>query len=385
MSDPKSKALPDLFSMYFIMLLLYCADVFLLKSDLTVLGDNFYSSFLCLTVLTLTVLFKRENLKSFGIGAKTKKIGKSFFYGILFSVGSMAVVFAAEYAVVYKFCPSELKLSFIPPNFNFVKTEGYLTPLFCISVYLTAAVFSVCFKETFFRGFMLNKLEKLMGFGVANAFQAALYALFYVPKLVRNFLDNVYTDDIKQIAVFVIIFYVIHEFITGFKWGMVAKKSGAVYISIVDHFLYVFLSDSVNVISAKNQWIFMAQMLAIQLVSLLIVFVYTRVAPDDMPEKAEKKANPQVQLNSVYSSESVDAVKEISPEDFKTVTKEQARKMNIPQMSEAEIDEFLRDFNKPKHGGFLTAESHDETVDIENFDVDNFLQDYSMDDTIKLQ
>lgn len=59
MSNPKGKALPNLISMYLIMLVIYCLDVFFLKSDLTVLGDNFYSRFLCLTVLLMTVVFKR--------------------------------------------------------------------------------------------------------------------------------------------------------------------------------------------------------------------------------------------------------------------------------------------------------------------------------------
>lgn len=86
MSNPKGKALPNLISMYLIMLVIYCLDVFFLKSDLTVLGDNFYSRFLCLTVLLMTVVFKREHLITFGIRRKATKLKSAFIFGTFFSV-----------------------------------------------------------------------------------------------------------------------------------------------------------------------------------------------------------------------------------------------------------------------------------------------------------
>ena len=97
MSNPKGKALPDLISMYLIMLVIYCLDVFFLKSDLTVLGDNFYSRFLCLTVLLMTVVFKREHFITFGIRRKATKLKSAFIFGTFFSVVPIATVSIFEY------------------------------------------------------------------------------------------------------------------------------------------------------------------------------------------------------------------------------------------------------------------------------------------------
>ena len=97
MSNPKGKALPDLISMYLIMLVIYCLDVFFLKSDLTVLGDNFYSRFLCLTVLLMTIVFKREHFITFGIRRKATKLKSAFIFGTFFSVVPIATVSIFEY------------------------------------------------------------------------------------------------------------------------------------------------------------------------------------------------------------------------------------------------------------------------------------------------
>ena len=99
MSDPKGKALPDLISMYLIMLVIYCLDVFFLKSDLTVLGDNFYSRFLCFTVLLMTVVSKREHLKSFGISRKKEKLKSALIFGTVFSAVPILIVSAAEFFI----------------------------------------------------------------------------------------------------------------------------------------------------------------------------------------------------------------------------------------------------------------------------------------------
>ena len=249
MSDPKGKALPDLISMYLIMLVIYCLDVFFLKSDLTVLGDNFYSRFLCFTVLLMTVVFKREHLKSFGISRKKEKFKSALIFGTVFSAVPIFIVSAVEFFIFKSTDPDNIHVTFTPPSLSYVQTEGYLTPAFCITIYILTSLFAACFKEMFFRGFLLHKLEKLTVFKSANTFQALLYTTFIIPKLVRNFVMNYYSKEIISIAAFVIVFYLIHEFITGLKWGMLAKVSGATYISIIDNFLYVFLANSLHIVS----------------------------------------------------------------------------------------------------------------------------------------
>lgn len=401
MSDPKGKALPDLISMYLIMLVIYCLDVFFLKSDLTVLGDNFYSRFLCFTVLLMTVVFKREHLKSFGISRKKEKFKSALIFGTVFSAVPIFIVSAVEFFIFKSTNPDNIHVTFTPPSLSYVQTEGYLTPAFCITIYILTSLFAACFKEMFFRGFLLHKLEKLTVFKSANTFQALLYTTFIIPKLVRNFVMNYYSKEIISIAAFVIVFYLIHEFLTGLKWGMLAKVSGATYISIIDNFLYVFLANSLHIVSHQSKWLFMIHMLSAQLISLALVAVYCKKASGNKEEFNEaekketsaKKAEPIIKNekeiitekteSDELKSEEFDKHTEISPNQFKEIIKEssvKAEKSHNGELSEAEIDSYLKDFGKPKahynppQKPSQPSSSEEET---KSFDVDDFLKGFS--------
>lgn len=398
MSDPKGKALPDLISMYLIMLVIYCLDVFFLKSDLTVLGDNFYSRFLCFTVLLMTVVFKREHLKSFGISRKKEKFKSALIFGTVFSAVPIFIVSAAEFFIFKSTDPANIHVTFTPPSLSYVQTKGYLTPAFCITIYILTSLFAACFKEMFFRGFLLHKLEKLTVFKSANTFQALLYTTFIIPKLVRNFVMNYYSKEIISIAAFVIVFYLIHEFITGLKWGMLAKVSGAAYISIVDNFLYVFLANSLHIVSHQSKWLFMIHMLSAQLISLVLVAVYCKKASGSKEEINEaekketsvKKAEPIIKEiitekieSDELKSEEFDKHTEISPNQFKEIIKEssvKAEKSHNGELSEAEIDSYLKDFGKPKahyNPPQKPSQPNSSEEESESFDVDDFLKGFS--------
>lgn len=384
MSDPKGKALPNLISLYLIMLIIYCLDVFFLKSDLTVLGDNFYARFISFVVLFMTLLFKKEHIKSFGISKKRESFVAAIKYGSLFSVVPLFVVSVIELIIFRLSNPSAIDPSFSPPSLSYVMTEGYLTPAFCITIYILTTFFAACFKEMFFRGLLIHKLEKLTAFKSANIFQALLYTTFIIPKLIRNFAKNYYSREIVELAVFVVVFYLIHEFITGIKWGMLTKASGTTYIAIVDNFLYVFLANSVHVVDSSTKWLFMIHMLCTQLISLSLVYFYCKKknAKTDISEKSVDKTEsepPKDSSENGYSSEIIKDTDEISPDQFKNIVrKNDTAKPHNGEMSEKEIDDFLKQFGKPRHRYHPPVAVNPPQADsTENFDVDSFLKDFN--------
>ena len=403
MSDPKGKALPDLISMYLVMLVIYCLDVFFLKSDLSVLGDNFYSRFVCITVLLMTVVFKREHLKSFGISRKKGKFKSALIFGTLFSAVPIAIVSIVEFIIFKINNPEAIDINFTPPSLSYVQTEGYLTPAFCITVYILTSLLAACFKEMFFCGFLLHKLGKLTTFKSANIFQALLYMTFIIPKLVRNFVMGYYSEDIVKLAAFVIIFYLVHEFITGIKWGMLAKVSGSVYISIIDNFLYVFLANSLHIVDQSTRWLFMIHMLSTQLISLALVAVYCKKssAAKAVEEKSsEKKTIAPKKEEAVKEAEPIETHEdknekkeeinieafidktEISPSQFKEIIKENTAQTAVPhngELSEEEIDNYLKDFGKPKaqYNPPKRPKADVTKENDESFDVDDFLKGFS--------
>lgn len=380
MSDPKSRTLPYSLSLYFIMLSVYCADLFFLKSDLTVLGDNFYARFFSLVILIMLVLFKQEHLKVYGISNKKEKIRDGLIFGTLFSVVPIAIVSAAELIIFRIFSPLRISLGFATPNILFVKNESYLTPLFCTAVYFLTTFFAACFKETFFRGFLLHKFEKLTTFHPANFFQALLYMTFILPKLIRNFGTDYYKESIVNLAVYVVLFYILHEIITGLKWGLLSNTGESVYISIVDNTLYVFLANSIQIISPNSNWFFFIFMLSTQLISFVFVWLYCKhkklvKEQKEAAELDQKLKKIKKDEKPVYTAELVEKAEQISPDSFKQIIREATS--SDPKMNETEIDDFLKDFGKPTHKPQKQAAPTPATaLNPDNFDVDSFLKGY---------
>ncbi|MGN0548649.1 MAG: type II CAAX prenyl endopeptidase Rce1 family protein [Acutalibacteraceae bacterium] len=404
MSNPRGRALPDLLSMYFVMLILHSLDVLFLKSDLTVLGENFYAQFLCFTVIVMLVLFKRERIRNLGISEKKEKFKTAAIFGTVFSTVPLLAILAGELAVAKAFLPQAINISFKTPNISFVESNGLLSPASCIIIFFSTTLFASCFKEMYFRGILLHKLEKLAKFKSANIFQAMLYTAFVIPLFLREFSDKE-NEKTPGLIVLTILFYLAHEFITGIKWGIMAKVSGATYMSIIDHTLYAFLSCSlVSVGHSSSEQIIMFNMICTQLVSLLLVYLYGRKKlkknreAEDQKEKEEAESERKAQKfdadyekeameeamraeqsKSLYSADIIQDAEAISPDQFKDIVRsaDKSSKSEIEDLPEEEIDDFLKNYGKPQHHYNPPEEKKAPKKEDLNFDVDDFLKDYT--------
>lgn len=379
-NNPTSKSLSDALYLFFIMLTIYCIDIFFWKSDLTVLGDNFYARFISFVILFMLVIFKKEHLKAYGISKKKEKLRDGLLFGTLFSVVPVAIASVTEIVIFRIFFPSRISLDFVTPNTAFVKNDGYLTPLFCIVIYFLATFFSACFKEIFFRGFLLHKFKKLTTFQPANLFQALLYMTFILPKLIRNFGTDYYDESIVGLAVYFVVFYIIHETVTGLKWGLLSNAGDSVYISIVDNALYTFLAGGIQIIAPNSILISFIVMLSTQFISFAFVLIYCKHKKLIQKQKETAKLEQKLQKvnkdrKPVYTAELVEKEEQISPDSFKRIIREATSTEH--RMSENEIDNFLKDFGKPKRKSKKqSTTSYATSLDPNNFDVDSFLKEY---------
>lgn len=420
MSNPKGKALPETISVFFVMLVIYGLDVFFLRSDLTILGENFYSRFVSFIIIFMLVFFKKEHITSYGIIKKKGCIKKALALGALFSIVPIVIVSAVEIIFFKFYSPLAIVASFSPPNINYNVGGKIFSVGVCTLIYFFTALFAACFKETFFRGYLLHKFKKLMPFWSANILQAILYSTLMILKLVRNFTYGYYSEQIVSMASAVIVFYIIHEFITGFKWGMLAKVSGATYLPIVDSFVYIFLSNCIHIIDPSIKWMFMLHMLGVQGLSLVIVCIYClyksyftnglfnnkTTVTEDTPSEPKREVKKErshsshhgshhrsserhehhEQQEPVYSSDFIEDKEEISPDQFKEIVDErfteikESEKPHNGELSKNEIDDFLKDFGRPQHHYHppkAQKSKSEKPSDDGSFDVDDFLKDFS--------
>ena len=407
MSNPKGRTLPNAFSMYFAMLAICCLDLFVFRSDLTVLGDAFFSRFFSFIILFLYIKASKNSFSVLGISKKKEKFIAGGVYGALFSLVPLILVILCEVIYFTSSGSSGIRLIFSPPGIDSDSVGESITPFGVAIIYTLTTIFGTAFKEFFFRGFMLKNINKITGFFKANLLQSLLYTSFIVAVLVRNFIRGDYNSAPIKLTVFIVVSFIAHEMISGIKRGLVTRVSGSTYIATVEHFICVFVSNSIFITARYEEWGFMLRITAIQLVSLIMVIVYYAVGMKRINAKklrAKKEAEEararkeerrkEREANRVIK-EKIAPLEAISPENYRSIASDAKRKShedpNAPLESTVFIEDAIRE--KPTEGdsadsdvdGFLkemTREMRrrekptrsDEIT--EDFDSDDFLEAY---------
>lgn len=412
MSNPKGQTLPNALSMFFVMLAVYCIDIFLFRSDLTVLGDAFFARFISFVIIFLYLLAAKEPIETLGISKKTQKIFGGVLYGTFFALVPLAIVTLCEVAYYASTDATALSLQFETPNMTYVRSEENLTPVAGVAIYIFTCFFGNAFKEIFFRGFLLKKFNKITDFGKANFMQAVLYMTFILPYLARNIPDQLSRNRLTvPMAVFMIVFYIVHETFAGVKWGLMTRISGSTYMATVDHFLYVFLSNSIFITNRYESWSFMLHMMAIQVVSFLFVLIHYLIGMKKINEKKKRKqAKIDAELKEIEerkkkkeaersARKKIDKLEEISPAKYKNIVHEakkhermaeddesalenkiileQTLKEDVVNKDDEDIDAIIRKANREMRMKENPVSSSDITDD---FDSDEFLKAYQRQD-----
>ncbi len=412
MSNPKGQTLPNALSMFFVMLAVYCIDIFLFRSDLTVLGDAFFARFISFVIIFLYLLAAKESIETLGISKKTQKFVGGALYGTFFALVPLAIVTLCEVAYYASTDSTALVLNFETPNMTYVRSEENLTPVAGVAIYIFTCFFGNAFKEVFFRGFLLKKFNKITDFSKANFMQAVLYMTFILPYLARNIPDQLSRNRLTvPMAVFMIVFYIVHETFAGIKWGLMTRISGSTYMAIVDHFLYVFLSNSIFITNRYESWSFMLHMMAIQVVSFLFVLIHYLIGMKKINEKKRRKeAKIEAELKEIEErkkkreaersvKKKIENLEEISPAKYKNIvheagkrermakddesalenkiTLEQALKEEVASADDEAVDAIIRKANREMRMKENPISSSDIT---EDFDSDEFLKAYQRQD-----
>lgn len=415
MSNPKSKNLPETLSMYLVILVIYCVDIFFFQSDRTVLADAFFSRCLGLALTFGYIWVTRSSVSLVGISPKGKKFTAGLVYGVVFSVIPIILVMLGECAFYALTDASAISLRFATPNLIYIRNSENLTAGAAIAIYVLTTLVGSVFKEFFFRGMLLKRFKKSMDFNQANVLQAVLYMFMTIPLLLRNLITHAYDDTTLSLGIYIIMFYIIHETLAGIKWGLLTRVTGATYVATVDHFLYVFISNSVFITSRYVTWSFMAHMLMIQIISFVLVLFYYKKNMKKLEEKRaqekeenDKKIKQRIEQrkererNNIVDSK-IREINEISPEQYKDIVQEtndkrhrhhtssSRQKQNevnsafnedlIEQVSTADADKILNDFIQQELNASHHHHSHNHGVS--PFDVIARLEDYSSSDDVR--
>lgn len=250
----------------FAVLLVQIIDVFFFHSQNSVLASNVISRIVGISAVIIVSKLVGINLKGFCF----KSYGAFFevFYGAVFALVPIILVYIAKYYFFRYRDYDNLALTFRPSNFPDNDIEKNLNLLI---IYILTILFIAVFKEVFYRGFLITQLSTKYGIYKAVFIQSVFYVAAVLPTLVYYIITGKFDSQGPVMTVFLICGHLFFNFLSAIKWGMFYKVNGTVWMSIADHFISNFVVSSFFFTDSRlpEKW-YIIEVVAIQLLSVLL-------------------------------------------------------------------------------------------------------------------
>ena len=220
------------------------------------------------------ILFFAVRMQGFSwkeIGFVKENFTKYLLKGLAFGLGIFAIAYAAETLVVMaqgRFDSLQLYVSAYAVDENI----GYQTGMVFFLICILGNIVNVIMEEGIFRGLFIWILEKKYHSISAAVISSVLFGLWHMVAPIRNYVDGT-TSMGGMIAN--IIMLVVTSALVGFKFALLTKITGSLYMAMGDHFVNNTIVNLLHVVSITGADEMMVLRVAIaQSLSCVIVLVY---------------------------------------------------------------------------------------------------------------
>lgn len=381
MANPTSKVLPKIIEVYLFVAVSHGVDVFFhkLQGDNTIFGTNLYGHVVGIMCIFVACVLNKKDLKAFGFNFKPKRILKGLYKGAIFSLVPIGIV-AALFSLIYAaFDVKWAKVAFVPPNINYSNGAGMLKATI---VYALALIVSVYMKEQFFRGYVMRSARPVYQFFDANIIQAILCIPLPLINHFRNVFFHKYSDDLLKpsLMITIAVFYIVHEFLTAIKWGLLSRVSKDLWLVFFDHYFYNFIAFSLFFSQSKiTNYETMVKLLLVQAISFVMVWFYYK------KKRAEKeKRRLEKELSAIESRQKIERGEEHN-KDAAKINERNAKENEklLEDFSHEDLQQKINSFsdaNLYRHRHISsTPEDYkdDELIDLRDININDFYREYA--------
>lgn len=265
----QEKVLSVVVLVYIVCVVFRLFEYFILQTDKTWVGEAVVHKLIGIVILYLAV--QMQGFSWNDIGFVKEKAVKSLLKGLAFGLGIFAIAYAAETLVVMaqgRFDSLQLYVSAYAVDENI----GYQTGIVFFLICILGNIVNVIMEEGIFRGLFIRILEKKYHFISAAVISSVLFGLWHMVAPIRNCLDGT-TSMGGMIAN--IIMLVVTSALVGFKFALLTKITGSLYMAMGDHFVNNTIVNLLHVVSTTGADEMMVLRVAIaQSLSCVIVLVY---------------------------------------------------------------------------------------------------------------
>lgn len=271
--NTKTKTVLAVLAIYFLCFVFRVIEYFFIRTDQTFFGEAFIHKLIGIGVLIGAVFLFRYKFKD--IGFKTGKAFYDLLKGLAFGIGVFVLAYGVEAIILAaqnNLRGLELYVSAYSVNGNFGQRTDFIFFFICI----IGNIINVVMEEGVFRGLFQKMLEDKFKFVVAAIIASALFGVWHIMSPLRSFIDGEMSPGGFIANMFMLIGT---SALVGFKFAMMGKITGNLYMAMGDHFVNNTIVNILHVISIDENEKVADHLMTIRItiaqsVSFIIVLVW---------------------------------------------------------------------------------------------------------------
>ena len=243
-------------------------EYFVLRTDQTWVGEAIVHK-----VLGIVILFGVSACMKITVtqmGFVKEKAFCNLVKGLAFGCSVFVLAYGVEIMIAVSqgsFSSLQLYVS----TYAISQNTGYRTEFLFFLICIIGNIVNVIMEEGIFRGLFIKLLEQKHSFVVSAIISSCLFGFWHMIGPVRNYVDETMSMNgmITNIAMLVIT-----STLVGFKFAMLTKMTGSLYMAMGDHFVNNTIVNLLHVVSDTGADEMMVVRVAIaQSVSFILVLL----------------------------------------------------------------------------------------------------------------
>jgi hypothetical protein len=245
-------------------------EYFILRADKTFFGEAFIHKILGIIVLYIVAKSMSFNCENIGFTRR-----KAIFYlgqGLLFGIFIYIISYGIE--ILINISHGQFKsLEFYVSTYSVEGNIGKQTAIIFFLICILGNIINVIMEEGIFRGLFQKLFEQKYNFLLSAILSSLLFGFWHVVAPLRSYYDG--TISFEEMFINIIIL-VVTSTLVGFKFSMMTKLTGNLYMSIGDHFVNNTIINILHIVSKDGSIdkLLVMRISIAQTLSFLIVLIY---------------------------------------------------------------------------------------------------------------
>ena len=244
--NTKLKTILAVLIIYVICFAFRALEYFVIRTDQTFWGEAFIHKLIGIGILILAVFIFKYKFSD--IGLKTGKAFLDILKGLAFGIGVFVLAYGVEVIILASqsdFMGLELYVSTYSVNGNF----GHQTDFIFFFICIIGNIINVLMEEGIFRGLFQKMLGDKYKFVIAAIIASILFGIWHIMSPLRSLIDGEMSTGgfIANTCLLVGT-----SALVGFKFAMMGKLTGNLYMAMGDHFVNNTIVNILHVINSEE-------------------------------------------------------------------------------------------------------------------------------------